>query len=122
MATTEMFGYRYGYVLLVFLKLMLALVYILRTVEEIQNSRIQVFTMQNFTTGFPKKAFIEGYSILPQHRLSRQPNHTFFSNWSISRQGIKRLSLLPCRQRSVKQNKEGEKVWRSSNRNVSRQA
>lgn len=87
---------------------MLALVYILRTVEEMQNSRIQVFAMQNFTIGFSKTGFIEGYSILPQHRLSRQPNHTFFSNWSISHQGIKRLSLLPCRQRSAKQ-KKGKK-------------
>ena len=69
-----------------------------------QNFRIQVFTLQNFTTGFSKKGFVEGCSIrLPQHRLNHRPNRTFFSNWNISRQGIKRLALLPCRQRSVKQ-------------------
>lgn len=57
---------------------------------------------KNVTTGFSKKGFIKGYSIVPRHKLSLQPNRTFFSSWSIWHQAIKRLVLLLCRQRSVK--------------------
>lgn len=51
------------------------------------------------------KRFINGSSNLPRHKLNRQSNHTFFSNWSISPRGIKPRVLPPCQRRSVKKEK-----------------
>ena len=66
------------------------------------NPGLSSLHFKNVTIGFSKKGFTKGYSIVPRHKSSLQPNRTFFSSWSIWLQAIKRLVLLLCRQRSVK--------------------
>ena len=47
------------------------------------NPGLSSLHFKNVTIGFSKKGFTKGYSIVPRHKSSLQPNRTFFSSWSI---------------------------------------